>query len=509
MFEDKSKLIMVIGGTFAALLIIGSIVVKFQGGKKNDSVQLDEKVVIADVTIAPTPEPEEDEIYVPNENMLYGIQEFMESIPDDGSIDLEGYDTDSEKGKREREAIEAVLNVWDYKEKTVKDSATEQGIHSASEKVAALEDRELKQVLTEALRMAMDEFNKRNARPSATPTVTPTPPTLISTPTTIPSPTPIILASQSGSQMYLPTPTPIILQSPSTSQGVSQQILQPVHNDQTTFQIPLPTEAPPLYAWVAGTNLVSFVPVSDNRYPYDLLSEKIKDTIDRIFVELETGTEATAEIPDQDYSFEEIMTIIVAERDIFFPYSEISVSVIQDEGLLQFTGMNEIREAYQQNKTLKEDIIPSIAREIIEPGMTEKDAVVSINNYVTAYMTYGTASNAIIDAVGTDRGYANFFKDLCNAVGIQAYVDYGTIDGEPQGRAWVKVLVDGIWYYCDPCMNDGYADEYPFMFANELWYGRKQEYPGESYSIDEAACRIEEGISNASGEMNSIDSVEE
>ena len=352
MFEDKSKLIMVIGGTFAALLIIGSIVVKFQGGKKNDSVQLDEKVVIADVTIAPTPEPEEDEIYVPNENMLYGIQEFMESIPDDGSIDLEGYDTDSEKGKREREAIEAVLNVWDYKEKTVKDSATEQGIHSASEKVAALEDRELKQVLTEALRMAMDEFNKRNARPSATPTVTPTPPTLISTPTTIPSPTPIILASQSGSQMYLPTPTPIILQSPSTSQGVSQQILQPVHNDQTTFQIPLPTEAPPLYAWVAGTNLVSFVPVSDNRYPYDLLSEKIKDTIDRIFVELETGTEATAEIPDQDYSFEEIMTIIVAERDIFFPYSEISVSVIQDEGLLQFTGMNEIREAYQQNKTL-------------------------------------------------------------------------------------------------------------------------------------------------------------
>lgn len=44
-------------------------------------------------------------------------------------------------------------------------------------------------------------------------------------------------------------------------------------------------------------------------------------------------------------------------------------------------------------------------------------------------------------------GYANAFKDLCNAVGIPAIVPVN----EKENHAWSQVYVDGIWYTADLC----------------------------------------------------------
>ena len=118
----------------------------------------------------------------------------------------------------------------------------------------------------------------------------------------------------------------------------------------------------------------------------------------------------------------------------------------------------------------------------------DKEAVIAINNYVCDYLSLdenaGSAVeddsyqvNAIDDRIASCRGYANLFKDMCNSVGIDCRLDFGTISDDPQGHVWDYVKVDGSWYYCDSVWNDGGSDEYPYMFSVDLWEGRIQKYP--------------------------------
>jgi transglutaminase-like putative cysteine protease len=225
----------------------------------------------------------------------------------------------------------------------------------------------------------------------------------------------------------------------------------------------------------------------DNRYPYDILTADERNVIDQLETAFQKSDDDEFLQDDPGFSFVEIITILQAQNDILFPYLPSGLAVDQADGKVIFTGMKEAKKRYLKNKELKSEA-RMFGRQLVRQGMTEKEAVIAINNYVCDYLSLeenaGSAVeddssqvNAIDDRIASCRGYANLFKDMCNSVGIDCRLDFGSISDDPQGHVWDYVKVDGFWYYCDSVWNDGGSDEYPYMFSADLWEGRIQKYP--------------------------------
>jgi len=108
--------------------------------------------------------------------------------------------------------------------------------------------------------------------------------------------------------------------------------------------------------------------------------------------------------------------------------------------------------------------VDAILSKIIKPGMTEKEKVRAIHDYLVLHTTYDASypdnsialphrgAYVVLNGTGVCDGYAEAFKILANGAGLEAKLICGTSQGE--GHAWNQVKIDGKWYNIDVTWDD-------------------------------------------------------
>lgn len=133
------------------------------------------------------------------------------------------------------------------------------------------------------------------------------------------------------------------------------------------------------------------------------------------------------------------------------------------------------------------DKCAAIYKEIIKDGMSDKEKVTAIHDYLIYHADYtanGDTTQAterncrvaglVLDGSAVCSGYANTFYLFCKAAGLDCeYVRGESVPKKDDfGHAWNRVKVDGKWYYVDCTWDDpvGGHKEYKKYFMSEtLW----------------------------------------
>ena len=108
--------------------------------------------------------------------------------------------------------------------------------------------------------------------------------------------------------------------------------------------------------------------------------------------------------------------------------------------------------------------VDGIVNENTEPSMSQKEKVKALHDYLVLNTKYDRAAEGklsmsphfanqvIFEGYGVCDGYAEAFKILMNAAGIECKVMYGNT---PYGlHAWNQVRIDGAWYNIDVTWDD-------------------------------------------------------
>ena len=107
-------------------------------------------------------------------------------------------------------------------------------------------------------------------------------------------------------------------------------------------------------------------------------------------------------------------------------------------------------------------------------GMSEKEAVKTINNWICRKISYSEsnpdAATALQTGVGNCAVYAALFEGMCNNAGIQnryhaGYANNGSITGP---HAWNSVCLNETWYYVDVCWNDSTNNKYLLISEEQI-----------------------------------------
>jgi len=94
------------------------------------------------------------------------------------------------------------------------------------------------------------------------------------------------------------------------------------------------------------------------------------------------------------------------------------------------------------------------------PSMTPLERANAIHHYVGDLIDYDysythcTTRDAFTYGLGTCAGYANAFQSMCWAAGVECDVITGPIS-TGENHAWNRVLVNGVYYYYDVCVDGG------------------------------------------------------
>lgn len=499
MFDDNKKLIGIIGIILVVLVITAAVMLKFRN--QNHDVEPTESVE-STVEVEPTPTPiiKEEEVKI-DENLMAEAEDFLTSTKTMAERVNTPDDKATPEGELKRKAIASVLDIWDVDADTIKDDATTQKLKFAEATVAQTEtalsesnsNSDLISRLKEILRRAEEEFKRRQADteadtsetpetpeeptsttpPSGTSETTPTAPAQTESQTAVPetttestpTPTPTPIPAPQSSTTPTPTPQPTQTQNPT----------QPVQQTRTETVVTEPKHV--LYEWVPGKTQASPKAIVEEKpYPYSKLTDDLKTSLDEFYNALEGEDDVL--VLKKEYGFTESLTLLQAIDDIFFPYINSGVSARPDGENTIITGMKNARKAYKENDSIRKEI-EKAADKIGKKNITEKQAVIDINNYIckTLHCDENAKAFSLKNGTANCRGYAAMFRDMCHKLGIKCDAVYGVIGTDKQGHAWNRVTVDGRVYYCDAVWNDGGSDEYPFMFSEQEWYGRGEQYP--------------------------------
>lgn len=170
-----------------------------------------------------------------------------------------------------------------------------------------------------------------------------------------------------------------------------------------------------------------------------------------------------------DWTYDEYQIVITAIENTYFKYvGTIHTSYSAFDGEEYRLQVTPTRENFNKNKEM-ENLIANAVNSCVYKGISERDAVIAINNYVCNLITYdesyGDAYSAFTTGKGRCSSYAACVKSMCDYVGIECK----EIEGQANGgsHAWNQVKVGGTWYYIDACWNDSTNNEY--MFSITLW----------------------------------------
>lgn len=235
---------------------------------------------------------------------------------------------------------------------------------------------------------------------------------------------------------------------------------------------------------IASGNVINFNNNINKRGGVETLSPELQGYADQIMGVCLNEDEMThcfhwAELSTSD--FELIKQAI--NKTYFAYYLDRIILNYWDQGEYYLT-TNNSRERY--NKSLEvENSIKSIVNNVVTSGMTEKEAIIAINNYVCSIIDYQESQGDFYIAFQTGKGncrtYACIFKMMCNQVGIEC--DY--IEGYANGgaHAWNRAYINGVGYWVDCCWNDGGSNQY--LLSADLWENHSASTINQFFYRDE------------------------
>jgi len=130
-----------------------------------------------------------------------------------------------------------------------------------------------------------------------------------------------------------------------------------------------------------------------------------------------------------------------------------------------------------------EQSVDSLARYLVEPARNDRDKVRALFRWISDRIAYDveayyggaarddTAAGVLQRRKAVCEGYANLFKELCDAAGLEAVVvgGYGKgadfVPGEDVDAAnhsWNAVKLDGAWNLLDVCWGAGFVERKQF-----------------------------------------------
>ena len=143
------------------------------------------------------------------------------------------------------------------------------------------------------------------------------------------------------------------------------------------------------------------------------------------------------------------------------------------------------------------DKCAAIYKEIIKDGMSDKEKVTAIHDYLIYHADYtanGDLSQAsmwnhsvaglVLDGSAVCDGYARSFYLFCKAAGLECeyVVGYGLPKTEDSSHAWNRVKVDGKWYYVDCTWDDpigGNRECKKYFMSETLWSDHEETYQND------------------------------
>lgn len=234
---------------------------------------------------------------------------------------------------------------------------------------------------------------------------------------------------------------------------------------------------------VIDGNLINLNNNLNKRNGVETLPEYLQGYADQIMGVCLNEDEMTHCFHWAELSSADMETIKQAINRTYFAYYDARIIInYWDEGEYYLT-TNNSRERY--NKSLEvENNIKSIVNNIVTSDMTEKDAVIAINNYVCDLITYELSQGDFYLALQTGKGncrtYACIFKMMCNQVGIECDYIEGFANGG--GHAWNRVYIGGVPYWVDACWNDG-GNQY--LLSADLWENHSVSTVNQFFYNDE------------------------
>lgn len=282
-----------------------------------------------------------------------------------------------------------------------------------------------------------------------------------------------------------PTPEPV-------KKDDSNQKTEPVKKETTPTPEPVnpepvkkeePQQEPKPQDSVIDGNIINFNNNLNKRGGVETLPEYLQGYADQIMGVCLNEDEMTHCFHWNELSTADMETIKQAINRTYFAYYDARIIInYWDEGEYYLT-TNNSRERY--NKSLEvENNIKSIVNNIVTSDMTEKDAVIAINNYVCDLITYELSQGDFYLALQTGKGncrtYACIFKMMCNQVGIECDYIEGFANGG--GHAWNRVYIGGVPYWVDACWNDG-GNQY--LLSADLWKNHSVSTVNQFFYNDE------------------------
>ena len=275
-----------------------------------------------------------------------------------------------------------------------------------------------------------------------------------------------------------PTPEPI-------KKDDSNTKTEPVKKEETPTPEPVEPvkEEPQTQDTVASGNIINFNNNINKRGGVETLPEHLQGYADQIMGVCLNEDEMTHCFHWAELSAADMETIKQAINRTYFAYYDARIIInYWDEGEYYLT-TNNSRERY--NKSLEvENNIKSIVNNIVTSDMTEKDAVIAINNYVCDLITYELSQGDFYLALQTGKGncrtYACIFKMMCNQIGIECDYIEGFANGG--GHAWNRVYIGGVPYWVDACWNDG-GNQY--LLSADLWENHSVSTVNQFFYNDE------------------------
>ncbi|WP_286219663.1 transglutaminase domain-containing protein [Thomasclavelia cocleata] len=234
---------------------------------------------------------------------------------------------------------------------------------------------------------------------------------------------------------------------------------------------------------VASGNIINFNNNINKRGGVETLPEHLQGYADQIMGVCLNVDEMTHCFHWAELSSADMETIKQAINRTYFAYYDARIIInYWDEGEYYLT-TNNSRERY--NKSLEvENNIKSIVNNIVTSDMTEKDAVIAINNYVCSLIDYELSQGDFYLALQTGKGncrtYACIFKMMCNQIGIECDYIEGFANGG--GHAWNRVYIGGVPYWVDACWNDG-GNQY--LLSADLWENHSVSTVNQFFYSDE------------------------
>lgn len=277
-----------------------------------------------------------------------------------------------------------------------------------------------------------------------------------------------------------PTPEPI-------KKDDSTEKVEPVKKEETptpeTVKEEEPQPEPQPQDTVASGNIINFNNNINKRGGVETLPEHLQGYADQIMGVCINNDEMTHCFHWAELSSADMETIKQAINRTYFAYYDARIIInYWNEGEYYLT-TNNSRERY--NKSLEvENNIKSIVNNIVTSDMTEKDAIIAINNYVCDLIIYELSQGDFYLALQTGKGncrtYACIFKMMCNQVGIECDYIEGFANGG--GHAWNRVYIGGVPYWVDCCWNDG-GNQY--LLSADLWENHSVSTVNQFFYSDE------------------------